>query len=161
LQAVHVRDAGDADCTAAEAAVMGLDRHVTYEDLARFCRLVDRLGAFVLTNPDLALPSDDGVEPGNGAFGRLVEAVTGVTPTVVGKPEPFFVEYALDRFGAHREEAFLVGDNPSTDVALGRRAGMYTIQVRTGLGQALSVTDSGADLVVDSVADLFRARIPG
>lgn len=136
------------------AAVMGLDTSVTYADLAVFCRVVVGLRRFVLTNPDLALPGDGGLQPGNGAFGRLVEAVTGVGPVVTGKPEPYFVDYALRRFGAARDEVVLIGDNPRTDIALGKRCGVHTIRVRTGLGAWVASSEDEADWVVDSVADL-------
>jgi 4-nitrophenyl phosphatase len=161
LQPVHVRDLGDRAALTVRAAAMGLDRHVTYADLAKFCKIVIRLGRFVLTNPDLALPSADGVEPGNGSFGRLVQLVTGVEPTVTGKPEPYFVEYALRRFAALAQETFIVGDNPRTDIAAGRRAGIYTIRVLTGLSEEAGSDLPEPDSVVRSVADLFLDETQG
>ncbi|MBX5436613.1 MAG: HAD-IIA family hydrolase [Alicyclobacillaceae bacterium] len=120
----------------AKAAAIGLDTRVTYGDLAAFCRVVSRLGQFVLTNGDVRLPVEDGFVPGNGALGAFVETATGVAPVVTGKPEPRFVAYALQRYGARPERTLVIGDNLLTDVAAGVRAGLYTIQVLSGVRYA-------------------------
>ncbi|RIV29213.1 HAD-IIA family hydrolase [Alicyclobacillaceae bacterium I2511] len=151
LQACSPREEGFHE--GLSAAVMGLDRQVTYQQLAQFSRLVNRLGEFILTNADLQVPVVEGFIPGNGAVGSIVTAATGVTPYVVGKPNPGFVDYALQKIGVPPDEVLLIGDNPDTDLACGRQAGVYTIQVRTGT--MCSTANTLADEVWDSVASLF------
>lgn len=136
-------------------AVMGLDRQVTYRELAEFCRLVDKLGQFILTNADMQVPIDEGFIPGNGALGSFVAAATGASFYVAGKPNPNFVNFALHRFGVAQNEVLLIGDNPETDLAAGKQAGVYTIQVLTGEATAGATEWSQADEVWDSVASLF------
>lgn len=131
LQPIPVQSGEFAD-TQIAALVLGMDDSVTYPQLAAFCREVGRLGWFVLTNPDVRIPSDDGYLPGNGALGQFVETATGVVPYVAGKPNPDFVRYALQRFQVSPEEVMVVGDNPATDVAVGAKSGVYTIRVKSG-----------------------------
>jgi 4-nitrophenyl phosphatase len=159
LMPIAMDDAAEAQ-RRVRAAVMGLDRAVTYPKLAWFCRHVERLGAYVLTNGDLRVPMEDGFVPGNGAIGKLVTATTGIEPYVAGKPNKAFVRFALQRFGASEAEAVLVGDNLATDIAAGRAAGVYTIWVGTGVTAAPAGVDQTGvvtpDARCDSVADLFR-----
>lgn len=139
----------------ADAAVMGLKTDVTFEELADFCHEVARLGRFVLTNGDLKLPTPRGFWPGNGSFGRLVEATTGVAPTEAGKPMVSFVEYVLHRFGVDKEHAVLIGDNEQTDIAAGKNAGVYTVQVMSGVSAGVAHNqESLANECYPSVAEI-------
>lgn len=65
------------------------------------------------------------------------------------KPGPVLVRRALEALEAEPEEAVLVGDRRSTDVAAGRAAGLPTIWVRSG-------DDEGPepDATIGSVVDL-------
>lgn len=117
----------------ADAAVLGLCTDVTFAGLTAFCRVAEAVGGFYLTNADMRLPVTDGIWPGNGAFGQLISAVTGLTPIVAGKPEPSFVDYALKRYGYQRSEAVIIGDNLLTDILAGILANVYTIHVQTGI----------------------------
>ncbi|WP_342422294.1 TIGR01457 family HAD-type hydrolase [Paenibacillus sp. FSL E2-0178] len=113
--------------------VQGIDRSFTYESLARASRWIREGARFVLTNPDLMLPSDDGVMPGAGTLGAAIEAASGVSPVVIGKPESHLITYATTLLGITPEEAVVVGDNMRTDISAGVNAGCRTILVLTGL----------------------------
>ncbi len=143
-----------------KAAVLGLDSQVNYAELALFCQKTAELGAFILTNADVQLPAEEGFLPGNGAIGAFVETASRVRPYVAGKPNPDFAGYALSRFGISREDAFVVGDNPETDIRCGRLFGLYSILVETGVAEAARRAANGElddepDEVVGSVGDLF------
>jgi len=157
LDARHVRDADALFLSTALGACIGLDTDVHYRDLERFCSVVARLQAFVLTNADVRLMTEGGFRPGNGAIGAFVATATGVTPVVTGKPQASFVSYALARYGFKAEEAFIVGDNFKTDVAAGVRAGIHTVWVQSGVQYSLEETAlSGADVIIlPSVASLL------
>ena len=145
---------------AAVAAAVGLDFDVTYRDLHAFCRVVARLGHFTLTNPDARYPVEDGFAPGNGAIASLIQTATGISPIVIGKPQPAFVKYALAKYHATPAQAILIGDNLSTDIAAGNAAGIYTIHVTSGVQGKGSILDANLahpDEVHDSVDDLFRS----
>ncbi|MNC19202.1 putative hydrolase YutF [compost metagenome] len=118
---------------APEYVVQGIDRSFTYDSLAQASRWVREGAKFVLTNPDLMLPSDDGVMPGAGSLGAAIEAASGIPPVVIGKPEAHLITYATSRLGIDPGEAVVVGDNMRTDISAGVRAGCRTILVLTGL----------------------------
>lgn len=118
---------------APQYVVQGIDRSFTYESLARASRWIREGAKFVLTNPDLMLPSDDGVMPGAGTLGAAIEAASGVAPVVIGKPESHLITYATAMLGIKTGEAVVVGDNMRTDISAGARAGCRTILVLTGL----------------------------
>lgn len=148
LQAAWVADAS--------AAVVGSDRQVSYYDLAIVSRVAHRLGWFVLTNPDVRLPVEDGFLPGNGSVGALVATASGTTPIVTGKPERPFVEYALERYGATAEETVIIGDNLATDILAGNEAGIYSILVQTGVTPHVEAGGPEPDEIVGSVENIFR-----
>ncbi|MEK5031914.1 TIGR01457 family HAD-type hydrolase [Paenibacillus sp. FSL R7-0302] len=116
-----------------QVVVQGIDRSFTYEALARASRWIREGARFVLTNPDLMLPSDDGVMPGAGTIGAAIEAASGVAPVVIGKPETHLVTYATSLLGIKPEDAVMVGDNMRTDILAGANAGCRTVLVLTGL----------------------------
>ena len=51
----------------------------------------------------------------------------GARPVVVGKPHAPIFEMALERLGCRPDEAMMVGDGLTTDIAGGRAAGMATV----------------------------------
>jgi D-glycero-D-manno-heptose 1,7-bisphosphate phosphatase len=60
---------------------------------------------------------------------------SGVVPELSGasltrKPSPYFLNYAIDRFGLGRSECWMIGDR-DTDIECGKRAGVRTIRVRS------------------------------
>ncbi|KWX87075.1 HAD family hydrolase [Paenibacillus riograndensis] len=118
---------------APEYVVQGIDRSFTYDSLAKASRWVREGAKYVLTNPDLMLPSDDGVMPGAGSLGAAIEAASGIPPVVIGKPEAHLIGYATSLMGIDPGEAVVVGDNMRTDISAGARAGCRTILVLTGL----------------------------
>ena len=96
------------------------------------CRAASRAAAagapLVTPNVDPRLPLADGdFLPGCGAIVAAVAAAAGVTPVVVGKPEPPLFRMALRRLGLAPHEAAMVGDSTASDVAGGRAAGMRTV----------------------------------
>lgn len=116
--------------------VQGIYRSFTYDTLAQAQRWILGGARFVLTNPDLMLPTDNGIMPGAGTIGAAIEAATGTAPVVIGKPHSHLVTYAAELLGIEPEEAVMVGDNMRTDIAAGANAGCKTILVYTGLTNA-------------------------
>lgn len=118
---------------APEYVVQGIDRSFNYDTLARASRWIREGAKFVLTNPDLMLPSDEGVMPGAGTLGAAIEAASGVAPVVIGKPESHLITYATSLLEITPDTAVVVGDNMRTDISAGVHAGCKTILVLTGL----------------------------
>lgn len=133
--------------------VVGLDRHVTYERLAKACLALGRGARLIATNADHAYPVEGGLWPGAGAILAAVVTATGVKPTVIGKPEPTIIRIALDRLGVSPNEAAMVGDQIDTDVRAGRAAGTATVLVEADL--AHPVDNIAPDLTVRSLEELI------
>jgi 4-nitrophenyl phosphatase len=113
--------------------VMGLDRKISYEKLAKACLAVRSGATFISTNPDRALPTERGFLPGNGSLTSVVAYSTGVAPIYIGKPEPIMIDIALKELNVSKEEAIMVGDNYATDILAGIHAGVDTLLVYTGV----------------------------
>ncbi|WP_313731242.1 HAD-IIA family hydrolase [Cohnella nanjingensis] len=117
----------------AQIVVQGIDRNLTYDKLTE---AVDHLlngATYLVTNPDRLLPVGGGFLPGAGSIAALLETATGASPVVIGKPSGIIMDYALALAGVSAEEAWVVGDNPHTDLAAGLAAGCPTVLVLTGL----------------------------
>jgi 4-nitrophenyl phosphatase len=143
----------------ADFVVVGMDRQLTYEKL-KIATLLIRGGAkFIGSNPDKTFPSEEGIIPGNGAILAALEVATGVAPLVVGKPEPAIFDLALARMGVDKEGAAIIGDRLETDVLGGRRAGLITIFVLSGVTSRQELENSSIkpDLVFEDVRQLYEA----
>lgn len=142
-----------------EAVVCGLDRRLTYDRLQRACRAIRAGATLIATNPDLSLPTEEGFLPGNGATLAYLQAATGVSPLVIGKPEATMLDVAMQRIGATRAETAIVGDGLLTDILAGQRAGVTTILVLTGVTQRadLAASPIQPDYVFADLAELQDA----
>jgi 4-nitrophenyl phosphatase len=141
---------------AADYVVVGMDFSVCYERLAEATLLVRAGARFIGTNPDRTFPSERGIVPGAGSLLAFLEAATGVSPTVIGKPETTMLEQALARMGAQPATTAVLGDRLETDILAGQRAGLLTLLVLSGVtdGALLSKSEIQPDLVFDDVAHL-------
>ncbi|MFK2826502.1 TIGR01457 family HAD-type hydrolase [Bacillus sp. B190/17] len=113
--------------------VMGIDREISYEKLSAACLAVRNGAVFISTNGDIAIPTERGLMPGNGALTSAVAVSTGRKPIFIGKPEAIIMEQALRVLGTKKEDTLMVGDNYQTDILAGIRAGIDTLLVHTGI----------------------------
>ena len=113
--------------------VVGLDRAITYEKLAKACLAVRKGAEFISTNSDIAIPTERGLLPGNGALTSVITVSTGKQPTFIGKPETIIMDEALNVLGLSKQETLMVGDNYHTDILAGIHSGVDTLMVFTGV----------------------------
>jgi len=141
------------DFRKASVVAVGNDFDLTYERLGAACRAAAAGAPLVTPNVDARLPIEDGdFLPGCGAIVAAVVAAAGVSPIVVGKPEPPLFRIALDRLGLEAAHVAMVGDSVESDMAGGRRVGMRTVlYAPDGHGPS-----GAADVVVSSFAELAR-----
>jgi len=88
-----------------------------------------------------------------------VEAVTGHTvEVVVGKPSPIILEVALAHLGMTASQCAIVGDRLETDIVMGKRLGLATVLVLTGITPAGDprIAEIAPDLILSSLRDLVR-----
>ncbi|WP_424768878.1 TIGR01457 family HAD-type hydrolase [Paenibacillus sp. sgz302251] len=121
--------------------VQGIDRSFTYKRLAKAVRYIHGGATYVLTNPDLLLPSGDGLIPGAGSIGAMLTAAGGKEPVLIGKPSSVLMDYSLKSIGLTADETWVIGDNMATDIAFGKKAGCGTVLVLTGLTTEKNMDD--------------------
>ena len=141
------------DYKRATVVAVGNDFDLTYERLTAAARAAGAGAPLVTPNVDPRLPLEgDEFLPGCGAIVAAVAAAAGVTPIVVGKPEPPLFEIALRRMQLHASQAAMVGDSVPSDMVGGRRAGLTTVLYAPDGAPV----DASADVVISSFAELAR-----
>jgi len=98
----------------------------------------------------------DGDHVDTGAIVAALEYAAGVTARVLGKPATDFFTLAADSLGVPVASCLAVGDDATTDITGGLRAGLRTVQVRTGkyADQHVEGVTGQAHHTLASVADL-------
>ena len=88
-----------------------------------------------------------------------VEACSGKTPIVTGKPSSFLVDLLVRKHNLKREDICMVGDRLDTDILFGKGNGMVTLLTMGGVTDAQQLASAEPaqtpDYVMDSVADLI------
>ena len=125
-----------------QIVVAGLDSGATYTKF-KIAALAIRAGArFVGTNPDLTLPTEEGLVPGAGSIQALLRAATDVAPVVIGKPEPTMLHAAIDILHADPQRTLVIGDRLDTDIAGATAAGLASAMVLTGVSTTADLEHS-------------------
>ena len=129
----EVKNDSDPVKKGADIVVCGKDETLTWAKLAT-ATLNIRAGAkFIGTNADTTLPTEYGLTHGNGAILAALEVATGVTPTIIGKPEPIIYQQALTLLGVDPNKTVAIGDRLETDILGAVRTGIRSIMVLTGV----------------------------
>jgi arabinose operon protein AraL len=139
--------------------VIAFDRTFDYAKLNVALQAVRRSNArLIATNPDRTCPVEGGEIPDCAGMIAAVEAVTGRTvEAIVGKPSPIILEVALAALGLDARDAVIVGDRLETDMTMGKRLGLATVLVLTGVTAASdpAIAEVAPDLVLPSVRELL------
>ena len=139
--------------------VIAFDRTFTYAKLNTALQAVRAGARLIATNPDRTCPVEGGEIPDCAGMIAAVEAVTGKTvDTIVGKPSPIILEVALAALGVPRQESVVVGDRIETDVTTGKRLGLSTILVLSGVTRAGDprIAALAPDHVLGSIEELIE-----
>lgn len=119
-----------------DIVIASYDRTFDYRKLqiAFDAIVVHKRARLIATNPDRFCPFPGGRgEPDAAAIIGAVEGCTGIRcEQVLGKPDPFMLEAALQRLGLTASECVMVGDRLGTDIAMAIGAGMDSALVLTG-----------------------------
>ncbi len=142
--------------SAADYVVVGMDRGLNWEKLAR-ATLNIRAGAkFIGTNSDTTFPTERGVVFGNGAVLALLQTATSVEPMVIGKPAPIMYQQAMERLGGSVADTAALGDRLETDILGAVRAGIRSILVLSGVStrEQLTISDYQPEWVFRDIVEL-------
>ena len=132
----EIRDAGLEIVSPEKAThlVVGIDQSLTYEKLRRGLQTILSGAEFVATNPDTVYPTENGLSPGAGSIIAALERSSGRKPDVViGKPSPHTIKFVLRAIGKKPKETAIIGDQVETDIKAGKRTGLMTILVLSGV----------------------------
>ena len=139
--------------------VIAFDRTFDYAKLNIAPQAVKQGARLIATNPDRTCPVEGGEIPDCAGMIAAVEAVTDKkVEAIVGKPSPIILEVALAALGVPARDAAIVGDRIETDIVMGRRLGLGTVLVLSGVTRADDprIAAAAPDHVVRSVRDLVE-----
>ncbi|MFN8232332.1 MAG: TIGR01458 family HAD-type hydrolase [Actinomycetota bacterium] len=144
---------------AADVVVLGgPSDDFTYPSLNALFRNVMDGAALVAMHRNRYWRTKDGLQLDAGAYVAALEAVTGATATVCGKPAAAYFAAALEELGVSAGDVAMVGDDVENDVAGAQAAGIRGVLVRTGKFRPddLERGDVTPDEVIGSIAELPR-----
>ncbi len=148
------------ECGQADYVVVGMDREFTYKKMACAMAAILNGAIFIATNDDPALPTTTGAIPGAGSMVSAIKTCTGKTPILIGKPNTYSLEIALELLKTTPSESVMVGDRLSTDMVAGNEIGMFTVLVLTGATkiqdlEKIKNEKERPNLVLESVRDIL------
>jgi arabinose operon protein AraL len=113
--------------------VITLHETLTYQDLNMAFRAARSGARIIATNEDKMFPGDGGpcIDVG-GMIAAIVHTTGQEVELVMGKPSTIMADAALEVMGIPAEHCVVIGDSLTSDVGLGKNAGMQTALVLTG-----------------------------
>lgn len=149
-----------AEGSGVDIVLMGRDdtqfTHASVSLLARALR-EERPGRpptrFYAANPDARQPGQGGYPfmAGTGAMVAAVAYVADRRPTFLAKPAARAIKLACDILGWQQGEMAMVGDSLSSDIAMARRASVFSILVLSGDTRQADLARLPATLAPDQV----------
>ena len=119
--------------------VFGKTTSLSYAEIERAVKLVQRGAKLIGTNPDLTDPAEHGLVPACRALIAPIELSTGKKPYYIGKPNPLMMRHALKKLGTCRADTVIVGDRMDTDIIAGIESEFDTVLVLSGVSTRESV----------------------
>ncbi|MBZ5734137.1 HAD hydrolase-like protein [Nocardioides sp. TRM66260-LWL] len=141
----------------AEAVVTGYGPDVVWRDIMTVAVRVRGGLRWYASNTDMTIPTARGEAPGHGVLVETIRRFSGVDPAVAGKPETPLLEETIRRVGGQRP--LMVGDRLDTDIWGGRRVGVDTLLVLTGVTDLTTLVHSPADQRPTYVAPDLRGLL--
>ena len=124
-----------------QVVVGSVDYNLSYDKLKHASMLIRSGCQFIGTNPDVTLPTPEGLVPGSGTVIGALEIASATKPTLIGKPEPLLYQMALKQLDLHPEETLAIGDRLETDITGAQAAGMHTALVLTGASSLIQAKE--------------------
>jgi len=120
------------------AVVCSFDSHISYPKIMRAVNYLKNPHIpFMVTNQDITYPgpNPDIIYPDAGTMSTIISAVSGRTPTVMGKPNRATWDYIFDRLEGrvNPKTTLMIGDRCDTDIQFGNDHGLDTLMVLSGI----------------------------
>lgn len=142
-----------------QAIVLGdLFREFDWDRLNMLFRMMRQGAVLVALHKNRYCRRDGEIALDLGPFVTALDYAAGTQADIVGKPSSLFFDLALADLGLEAQSVAMVGDDIEADIGGAKRAGMTTIQVKTG---KFTLKDREhpsirPDYLVNSAADLPR-----
>jgi NagD protein len=139
--------------------IASFDRTFDYRKLNIALQAIKKGARFIATNPDRTCPVEGGEIPDCAAVIGAVEGTTGKkVEAIVGKPSDIMIRVAVDYMDLGPQDCVLVGDRLETDMVMGKKAGMATALVLSGVTnrEILKKSVIQPDYVWESVAEIIK-----
>jgi NagD protein len=162
LQSAGIRVVRPPESVPVDAVYIGWYRNFAFADLELACRTVER-GAklFAGSLAPFFASSAGPVLGASRAICAMISSLTGVRPTLLGKPSHAALRAASARLGVHAARLVVVGDDPAIEVRMAHAAGSLGIAVTTGVwngrGRAALPHAHRPDLIFKNLAELRAA----
>lgn len=138
---IEIMNSNNDESVDIDTVFVGMDRNFTYSKLAIAMKAILNGAKYIATNPDKTFPGKDSYLPGAGAMIASLNACVNKEPDIiVGKPEKYLFEKALERFNISNADTIMIGDRFETDILGAQKLGIKSILVKTGIGA--TYTDS-------------------
>ena len=119
----------------------------------------DVASAYFTTTTDLdaTYPARGEQWPGTGALAASITEAAGKEPVSIGKPRAFMLELGMQMLQASPQRTLMIGDRLDSDIQAGRRAGVDTLLVLSGVAGAeeSDAADIEATYTVEGLRDLL------
>lgn len=126
----------------ASFVVAGMDHGLTYEKIWGGLTAILSGAEFIATNPDSTYCTKDGLAPGAAAsIGALAAAAEEEPSEIIGKPSTYMLEALLEVLDVTPERTAIIGDRIDTDIRAGKKLGLTTILVLTGVNSKKEVEE--------------------
>ncbi len=147
------------DPNAIDVVIASTDRAFDFRKLSIGFHALRKGARFWATNAEPTWQQEDDEIPDAGAIIGALEGCSGrKVELIAGKPSPFMAEIALARLDRSARECLLIGDNLTTDIAMGHQVGMTTMLVLTGLTKRADLEGASVkpDYILPSITDVPR-----
>ncbi len=141
----------------ANIVIFGGHPDFNYEEMKIATLALSNGAHFFATNRDHAYPTQEGYVPATGAMLASIETASGKKAICAGKPEAIMFKIALGNFDNKKEKIAIIGDHIPTDIEGGKKAGITTILVLSGLTKEKELRNSAIkpDYVIERLGDLL------
>lgn len=156
MRSIGLRVLEGGDAARADFVVVGGHNDFSYREMMLATFALQNGALFFTTNRDATFPTPEGLVPATGAVLAGIEVASGRRAVSIGKPEPGMIEVARSLLGPGR--MVMVGDRLDSDIAGGKRAGIATALVLTGVTTREEALRSEwrPDFILEDVGEILR-----
>lgn len=134
-----------------EFLVVGYEKNFNIEKLREAYEILKNGAKFLASSYGRIFIKGNKIFPGAGTIVRAIEHMSGKKATVLGKPSDYMLSFLNMFVCSPIRETVLIGDELESDILLGKKAGYYTILVRTGIDKEAK-GEIKPDAIINSVS---------